>query len=190
MNPLRMVQTTLFPALALNQIQFAIKHPPTLSSVVTLLSFYGDIGAYNLHTTLYIALINLRLYTLLYKREDDLMTERKKKKNTWRGFLDVSLTKANKEEISEYLVEPEAAMFVVADLTKEGYRISFEWDLKKRCFAVRMTGEYTKKNSGYSMSARAKTPLKALRVLCFKHTVLCQGGAWATVAPEDDDFMD
>ena len=189
MNPLKAFKTILFQEAAVALVHEAIRRPPTLESLSMLSNLSSFVQPYNKQTTLYMLLWNSRFDEFFQPFKDIGVFMKTKKKNKWLGWAEVPLTKADKQAISSFLEEDSDLWGMVSADIQEGYRFSFTYDPTKRCIAVRMTGEYTKINKGLSMSARASSPRKALRVLLYKHSVLRKSGLWSDESIDPDDFM-
>lgn len=116
--------------------------------------------------------------------------QREKNNGDWKGFMDVPLTAALKEQCLAWDCDGDDFETQVDAFVRGGYKLSLSWNEKTQSFVVAATGSKDAgKNAGYTMSAHAKTAANAVFVLSFKHRVVCEED-WSVGGhfQKDEDF--
>ena len=98
----------------------------------------------------------------------------------WEGFARIDLSDAEKERFAEWDVQDEDVFVLMADLIGSGYKVSLSFNDKNSTYICALTCRNPKSpNAGYTSSAFANTWYQALRVMLYKHLVVCDGD-WST----------
>jgi hypothetical protein len=87
----------------------------------------------------------------------------------WKGFINVSLSADQKEQYSAWDIQDQDVWDGLASYAQSGYKINLSFNRQNDKFNVTFTGQpECGENSGYAVSAFAKTPYSAARVALFK----------------------
>lgn len=101
-----------------------------------------------------------------------------KVESAWEGFAKVEMSDEDKEKFGEWELEDEDVFILMADLLNTGYKLTLSFSEQNNSYNAALTcKDKSSTNSGYTMSAYATAWYQALRVLLYKHTVIC-GGDW------------
>jgi len=107
--------------------------------------------------------------------------------DTWKGFIQCSLTAAQKEQYASWDIEDADVWDGLAVWGEAGYRFSLTWNKGNSNWVATYTGqEGSGKNEGWAVTAFGKTPYAAARVLLFKvQNVLPD--IWSNYKPSEQD---
>lgn len=103
-------------------------------------------------------------------------------------FVNYELNKEQKEEARRYELDTERAFQLLEELCGDGYKISWKYDERNKCFQASLTSAAkgtTEKQR--CMVSRGPDLYSAIRVSLWKHYVLFDGD-WASNAPTDDEW--
>lgn len=95
----------------------------------------------------------------------------------WGGFINVSVTDAEKEQFEDWLVENAADVSrLLDDLLGEGVKYGVAYDRENECYIVTFTGAFVAgSNVRVCVTSRAGTWREADALAVWKHYVLCDG---------------
>lgn len=116
-------------------------------------------------------------------------SNRSKKNDDWKGFISGQMTVEEKASFREYKMSDAEVAKGIFNLNDDGYKLSCGYDKNNDSVFASITNrgghaDYV----GFSLSAHAKSPEIALRLLLFKHYVIAEGD-WSFWDMEDaDDF--
>lgn len=97
----------------------------------------------------------------------------------WLGFVDITLTDADKASLSEGHFEDSDAFDFMQELVDDGYKVTLSPDAAHSSCIATATGRLaTNVNNGYSLSGRGPDVIGALAALAYKHINLCERGVW------------
>jgi len=89
--------------------------------------------------------------------------------NTWKAFVNVTLTPEHKEALDAWDVADGGVFEGLAVYGERGYKLSVTYSKQSDSWNASYTGmEGCGKNAGYTVSAFAPSPYEAMRVLLFK----------------------
>lgn len=93
--------------------------------------------------------------------------------NGWKGFINVSLTSEQKEQLSAWDIQDGDVWDGIATYCETGYKVSVSYNFQNKNFtATLIGGEGSNKNAGRAVSAFAPTPYQAVRTMLFKVSVM------------------
>lgn len=93
--------------------------------------------------------------------------------NGWKGFVNVSLTNEQKEQLGAWDIQDGDVWDGVATYCEAGYKVTLSYNSANKNFtATVIGGEGSGKNAGRAVSAFAPTPYQAMRTVLFKVSVL------------------
>lgn len=87
----------------------------------------------------------------------------------WKGFVDAKLTEQDKASYAAWDIEDDAVWDGIASYCEGGYKIALTYNQANSSFTCSGTGQPDSgANSGYCVTAYAKSPYEAARVWLFK----------------------
>ena len=97
------------------------------------------------------------------------------------GFVDIALSDSDRADLAGFMspgqVDIEKFLETVLE---DGYKFSLAADYEHAACIATITGRSeTCDNKGYALSARGPSPLEAIVVLWYKHSVKSNWGPWA-----------
>lgn len=108
-----------------------------------------------------------------YLEEKNGMAKTNFKDSSWKGFVDVPLSQEAKDQYAAWDVADSDVWDGLATYGEKGYKFSLVWSKNNSTWIATYTGqEGTGANEGWAVSARARHPYDAARVLLFKVAVL------------------
>lgn len=109
--------------------------------------------------------------------------------SSWRGFANINLTTADKEQIKSGVIDNDLMWDIILSLGVNGHKVTLTCDREKNQWIASATGQADDcPNLGFSLTAHATDPIKALTVLCYKHEFIAKG-EWDSQKPDaEDDF--
>lgn len=105
-------------------------------------------------------------------------------------FVNYDLTKEDKLELQKLNPSWDSLAKEVAQLVKEGYKLTIGWDSYSDCLAVWLIGQKATANDGLILPSRANDLRKAIASVVYKHKAVFEG-MWHTRVIESrpsDDF--
>lgn len=92
----------------------------------------------------------------------------------WLGFKAINLSTEDKERYAAWDVHDDDLWVLLADVVNSGYKLSLSFNEKNQTYIAAFTcKDNASPNNGFTISAFAQTWYNALRVLLFKHVVIC-----------------
>lgn len=108
----------------------------------------------------------------------------------WHGFVDIPLSKDDKERLADSVFDASELLEVVEDWLSEGYKVSLSPDVEHGSTIATLTGVGAHcTNSGYSLSARGPHAPGALGALAYKHNAIAGRGSWVDVGSSRDNSV-
>lgn len=112
----------------------------------------------------------------------------KQKNNYGVEFVVINLNDAQKQDFVVWAEKNLKSIFKhVAELTQDGYKLSFSSDFENDCFIVSMTGSDTAPyNVKNCFSSRSQNLEEATLLAIYKHIVIAQEKSWTEVSTKRD----
>lgn len=108
-----------------------------------------------------------------YDKDGKLVAKKVFENSTWKGFIDVPLSPEAKEQYASWDVADSDVWDGLALYGEKGYKYSLVWSKNNSTWIATYTGaEGCGVNEGWAVTARARAPYDASRVLLFKVSVL------------------
>jgi hypothetical protein len=108
-----------------------------------------------------------------FDKEGNLVAKKTFENSTWKGFVDVPLSREAKEQYAAWDVADGDVWDGLAVYGEKGYKFSLVWSKNNLTWIATFTGtEGCGVNEGWAVTARARAPYDASRVLLFKVSVL------------------
>ena len=105
-------------------------------------------------------------------------------KAAWRGFVDVSLTQAQKEEAKHMGSDYGRVWTDLIGLVDEGYKLSFTYHAEQTCYTVSLTcNDAGDRNAGLTLSGRGGSVQAACVSLWYRDRVVLEHD-WAAAATQ------
>jgi hypothetical protein len=104
-------------------------------------------------------------------------------------FVNIDLSSDQLATIKANIPSDEAIVTELERLALDGYKISFSYDDKHSAFIASITGSKecaVEANRGLCITSRGPSLVAAGAVGLFKHHTVCEGGAWQSVASNED----
>jgi len=107
----------------------------------------------------------------------------------WKGFVDASLSDADREEIREKETDLDALFMDLVEVLQTGHKVSFTKKADKPSFVCTFTGYGDDcKNAGWALSSYAPNLLAAMKVNLYKHFSLASGDYTKLRARDVEEF--
>lgn len=122
-------------------------------------------------------------------KSDSLRTGQGKKKVTWQGYVNLSLTDAHKEGFTEWAQNVDVWANLVPTLLDSGYTLSVAYDdYHQSIVAGLYCIDSDNANAGWKLTAHAVDAYVAIARVIFIHCVLLEGDWSAGFQPEMDSW--
>lgn len=107
----------------------------------------------------------------------------------WKGFVNVTLTSEQKEAFAAWDVQDGDVWDGIAQYCEAGYKIALSYNSANSSYSCTGTGQPDcGANSGYAISAHAKSPYDAARVWLFKVATILPD-VWSEHVPAESDLI-
>lgn len=107
----------------------------------------------------------------------------------WKGFVDVSLTDADREVLRETRIDLDETMLLLVDVINTGHKVSFSKKADKPSVVCTFTGTLDNaQNAGWALSSFAPDLLSAMRVNLYKHFTIAHGEYTSLKARAFEEF--
>jgi len=102
-------------------------------------------------------------------------TTKKQPKIEWKGYLNVNLDNDDAKTFDEWETQRLFSIADVAILVDNGYKFSLNWDTHHNGFVASLFSSSPKLAwTGWTLTAWAESSEDAMRLLFFKHYILCE----------------
>lgn len=120
------------------------------------------------------------------KKSSKTQTQTDWESTQWKAFANVDMTADDKKAYSSWEATDEEVLVMLAEVTLTGHKFSITATNGGRTYVSSLTGKYSHcANAGQSLSAFGNDFWLSVRVLMYKHYVMCDG-IWDSYQPEMD----